>query len=182
MTENTVTLITGGTRSGKSRTALEKTLPFSRKVFLATAEVTDPEMARRIERHQKERSSDFLTIEEPLYLAQAVRHQRDRSDVVLIDCLTFWLNNLFHHFGDRTERLSKETQEFLDVLDERPTHLVVVTNEINMGVVPTDELSRRFVEEQGWLNQEAARRADEVILMVAGIPQILKGSESILER
>lgn len=177
-----ITLITGGARSGKSKTALERTLPYSRKIFLATAEVTDPEMARRIERHRKERGPDFLTLEEPLYLAKAIRRRADESDVILIDCLTFWLNNLFHHFQGSLERISKEIQEFLSILEEKPAPLVIVTNEVNMGIVPSDELSRRFVDEQGRLNQEVARRSDEVIFMVAGIPQFLKRSESILRQ
>lgn len=182
MIDSTVTLITGGSRSGKSRAALERISSYSRKAFLATAEVIDPEMARRIERHKKERGPDFLTVEEPLYLAQAVRNLMGQADVILIDCLTFWLNNLFHHFSATPERISKEIQEFLTILDQRRTSLMIVTNEINMGVVPAEALSRRFVDEQGRLNQEVARRSDEVILMISGIPQILKKSETFLER
>lgn len=182
MTDSTLTLITGGARSGKSRMALEKAQGFSRKAFLATAQVTDTDMAERIEKHKKERGSDFLTIEEPLYLAEGIRRATDRANVILIDCLTFWLNNLIHHFGDAPERISKEIKDFLGLLDEKPVPLVIVTNEIGMGVVSGEVLTRHFVDEQGRLNQEVAQRSDEVILMVSGIPQILKRSESILER
>lgn len=175
MKSPTITLITGGSRSGKSRLAREKMLPFSRKVFLATAVATDAEMAQRIERHKKERDSDILTVEEPVRLAEAIRIQAPSADVILVDCLTFWLNNLFHYLG---RSISKEIEHFLKVLDQRPTSLILVTNEVNMGVISNDPLSREFVDQQGLLNQEVARRADEVILMVAGLPQVLKWSES----
>lgn len=168
MTPPTVTLITGGSRSGKSRFALEKVSPYARKIFLATAVATDEEMKRRIEKHQRDRGSDFLTVEEPVHLGRVIHEKASLADVILVDCLTFWLNNLFHY------GVSNEIQDFLDVLKERPTALVLVTNEINMGVIPADTLTRRFVDQQGWLNQEVARRSDEVILMVSGIPQILK--------
>jgi len=186
MSERIITLITGGSRSGKSALAREKALSYPRRIYLATAEVTDPEMARRIARHQKERGPEFRTVEEPLHLARSIRRNAPEADVILVDCLTFWLNNLFHHFRDEAvserRRIESEISDFLKVLDEKPTHLVLVTNEINMGVIPGDPISRRFVDEQGWLNQEVARRADEVIFMVAGLPQALKGSESFLRK
>ncbi len=146
-------------------------LRFSRKVFLATAVATDPEMVQRIERHKRERGPEILTVEEPVHLAEAIRHEAPSADVILVDCLTFWLNNLFHYRGSS---VSKEIEDFLEVLGARPPSFILVTNEINMGVIPNDPLSREFVDRQGWLNQEVARRADEVILMVAGIPQVLK--------
>lgn len=178
MTPSTITLITGGSRSGKSRMACERMLPYSRRVFLATAEVTDKEMAERIEKHRKERDSHFVTVEEPLYIARAVREHAPSADAILIDCLTFWLNNLFYHRDKRDSaiNLSVEIQEFLRLLEERPTSFVLVTNEINMGVIPEDASTRKFVDQLGWLNQEIAKRSDEVIWMVSGIPQILKKS------
>lgn len=179
MTPRTLTLITGGSRSGKSRMALEKVSSYRRKIFLATAVATDPEMERRIERHQKERGPEFLTLEEPLHLAQAIRSHASSTDVILVDCLTFWLNNLFYDSPSPQPRMD-EIKDFLRVLDERPTSLILVTNEINMGVIPSDPISREFVDRQGWLNQEAARRCDEVILMVAGIPLSLRAKRSNL--
>ncbi len=177
----TVTLITGGSRSGKSGLALQKARSYSRKIFLATAEVTDPEMAKRIRKHRDKRGSEFLTVEEPLYLAEALRKNAE-AEIILVDCLTFWLNNLIHHFATETPRIEKEIKEFLNVIEEKPVSLILVTNEINMGVIAPDPVTRRFVDRQGWLNQEVARRADEVVFMVAGLPQILKGNESFLPR
>ena len=171
MKQSTTTLVTGGSRSGKSQWAREKMSSYSRKIFLATAVAIDPEMTERIVRHKKERGSDFITVEEPVHLAEAIRAQAPSADVILVDCLTFWLNNLFHYLKSS---ISKEIENFLNVLEQRPTSLILVTNEVNMGVIPNDPLSREFVDRQGWLNQEVARRADEVILMVAGIPQVLK--------
>lgn len=183
MTEPRVILITGGSRSGKSRFALEKASSFSRKVFLATALAIDSEMEKRIARHQKERDLNFRTVEEPIHLAQAIRANAPSVDGILVDCLTFWLNNLFYHSGmpeaDFSESFNQEIDDFLKVIEQKPTTLILVTNEINMGVIPADPLTRRFVEKQGWLNQEVARRADEVVLMVSGIPQILKQEKSM---
>jgi adenosylcobinamide kinase/adenosylcobinamide-phosphate guanylyltransferase len=154
---------------------------YPRKLFLATAIATDAEMKNRIAGHQKERGSDYVTIEEPVYLAKAIRDHASTRDGVLIDCLTFWLNNLFYYFGgnlsSKSEIVSNEIQDFLRVIEERPTSFVLVTNEINMGVIPADPLSRRFVDQQGWLNQEVARRSDEVILMVAGVPMSLRAPQ-----
>ena len=175
MTRPRITLITGGNRSGKSRMAHEKMKVFGRKAFLATAEAIDPEMKERIRNHRAERGEDYQTVEEPVHLADAIRQAGRKADAVLVDCLTFWLNNLFHHL--KTEEIRGEIEKFLRLLDEKPVSLVLVTNEINMGVIPADPASRRFVDEHGRLNQEVARRADEVILMVAGIPQILKHVE-----
>ena len=175
---NSLTLVTGGSRSGKSRWALDRASSYDRKFYLATAEVTDEEMKRRIARHQEERAADFATLEEPVSLARALAEKAALADAILVDCLTFWLNNLFHYFGNGSPkisaRISQEIEDFFKVLDHRPTSLILVTNEINMGVIPADRASRLFVEEQGRLNQEVARRADEVIFMVAGIPQVLK--------
>lgn len=167
-----ITLITGGSRSGKSRLALEKAMGYSRRIFLATGMPIDSEMTQRIKKHQEERGASFKTIEEPILLAETIRRHAASADVILVDCLTFWLNNLFHQFS--TDKISEEIQDFLAVLDEKPISLILVTNEINMGVIPPEPLSRRFVDCQGKLNQETAKRSDEVIMMVSGIPQILR--------
>lgn len=173
-----VTLITGGSRSGKSRLALEKALGYPRRIFLATAVPIDEEMRLRIGRHRSERGTDFATVEESVFLAKSIRENAPSADVILVDCLTFWLNNLLYAFrrdprgGER--EIQTQIRDLLAVLDERPTSLIFVTNEVNMGVVPAEPLTRHFVDLAGRLNQDVARQADEVILMTAGIPQILK--------
>ena len=173
----TVTLITGGVRSGKSRYALDLAEARAvRKSFLATAQPFDEEMKVRIARHQAERGRDFLTREEPLHLSRAVAAASSETDLILIDCLTVWLNNLLHHFSGQPEQVRREIQSLLGMVGEKRTDMILVTNEIGLGVVPDNPLSRRFLEEQGKLNQELARLSDEVIFMVAGIPQIIKGA------
>lgn len=194
----TITLITGGVRSGKSRHALElaearlpeglsgskpgqrnRELAEARSVrrsFLATAQAFDEEMKVRIARHQAERGNSFLTREEPLYLSQAVAAASAETDLILIDCLTLWLNNLLYHFAGQPEQVKREIQSLIGMVGEKRTDMILVTNEIGMGVVPDNPLSRRFLEEQGRLNQELARLSDEVILMISGIPQVIKGA------
>ena len=175
---SSVTLITGGSRSGKSRLAVEKALGYPRRIFMATAVPLDEEMKLRIERHREERGTDFATIEAPVFLADSIRKNASSADVILVDCLTFWLNNLLHTFRDGSVRgdrgIQAEIEDLRGVLEERPTSLIFVTNEVNMGVVPADPLTRHFVDLAGRLNQDVARQADEVILMTAGIPQTLK--------
>lgn len=178
MKEKKILLVTGGSRSGKSRFARARGDVYGRKVFLATAVATDPEMEERIAQHRQERGAEFLTVEEPVHLAAAIQAHAASADLILVDCLTFWLNNLFHRFDGVSETpsgpISGEIKELLAVLREKATSLILVTNEINMGVVPADPLSRRFVEAQGRLNQSVAEIADEVVFMVSGIPQFLK--------
>ncbi len=172
----TLTLVTGGIRSGKSRFALELAQArASRKTFLATAEPFDEEMKKRILRHQAERGKDFTTVEAPLHLAHAVREASRHTDLVLIDCLTLWVNNLLYRFGSEPEKIHFEMDSLLDVAADRQTDIILVTNEIGLGVIPENLLVRRFLDEQGRLNQELARISDEVIFMISGIPQVIKG-------
>jgi len=169
-----VILVTGGSRSGKSRCALELALEYSRRVFIATAEVTDGEMGERIRRHREERRDLFTTIEEHLDLAGALDSLPEGTQVALVDCLTVWLGNLFHQLGD-VDLDSSHVAAFLTALEDPPCDLILVTNEVGMGLVPPDPLSRRFRDVAGLLNQEVARRAHRVILTVCGVPVVVKG-------
>jgi len=172
----TLTLITGGTRSGKSRYALELARERAgdrAKCFLATAEPLDEEMKVRILRHREERGSDFITVEEPLRLSQAVLSAQEQFSFILIDCLTLWMSNLLSHLSD--EQMEHEVKSFLEVLSSRKTDLLFVTNETGWGVIPNNVLARRFVDELGSLNRKLAEISDEVILMVSGIPSMIKG-------
>ena len=171
-----LTLITGGIRSGKSRYALDRARRFTgaKKCFIATAEALDEEMKLRIARHREERGSDFFTLEEPRDLTGALREAECRHDVVLIDCLNFWISNLLLHFPDTPEQIETEIKSFLQAVRIHKKDIFLVTNEVGLGLVPDHALARRFVDLLGGLNQALARFADEVILMVAGIPQSLK--------
>ena len=173
-----MTLITGGIRSGKSRHALElarqSTIP-EQKCFIATAEPLDGEMKVRIARHQEERGADFLTIEEPLHLASAIGSAQKNSGMILIDCLTLWINNLLYHFAGDPNRMNHEIKSFLDIVSQKKSEMIFVTNEVGLGIIPGHSLSRRYMDEIGNLNQSLARICDEVIFMVSGIPTTIKG-------
>lgn len=169
------TLVTGGGRSGKSGHALVLASVYARKAFIATALPSDDEMRERIARHRRDRSPSFVTIEEPTDLAGALRSVPPATEVAVIDCLTLWLGNLMCAPGAPEEDFP-QVAEFLALLDDPPCDLVIVTNEVGMGIIPANALARRFRDAAGRLNQQVARRADTVVLMVSGIPLTLKGS------
>ncbi len=171
--KNTVTLITGGGRSGKSSYALEITESYDRKVFIATAEAFDDEMADRISRHQKERGNCFKTIEEPLHLADALTNVLPDTQVVVIDCITVWLGNLMHHQGV-DEKNCQPMDRFLKVLASPPCDVVIVSNEVGMGLIPATAMSRAYRDLAGSVNQKIGAVADEAFLVVSGIPLKLK--------
>lgn len=168
-----VTLVTGGVRSGKSTHALELALSFPKRIFIATAIAFDPEMESRIAKHQAERGQTFDTIEEPVHLAEALRTVPPNTDVVLIDCLTIWASNLLFRFGEDKDWFP-QIDSLLDVLSDPPCHLVLVTNEVGMGIVPESPLGRRFRDLAGSINQNVARVATRVVFMVSGIPMQIK--------
>lgn len=171
--KNTVTLITGGGRSGKSRYALELTASRGSKVFIATAEAFDDEMADRIHRHRRERGDAFATIEEPLRLAEALAHVPPKTEVAVIDCITVWLGNLMHHLHV-DENHCEPVEQFLSVLASPPCDVVIVTNEVGLGLIPGDALSRAYRDLAGSVNQKLAAAADAVFLVVSGIPLKIK--------
>jgi adenosylcobinamide kinase/adenosylcobinamide-phosphate guanylyltransferase len=170
-----VVLITGGARSGKSRHALTLAAGARRKGFIATAAPTDEEMRLRIARHRAERGEDFDTVEETTDLAGAVRSLGPDHDIIVVDCLTVWLGNLSHHRG--MDDPFPEVKAFLNILREPPCELIIVTNELGMGLVPGGELGRWFRDLAGQVNQAVARIADRVILMVCGVPVTIKEEE-----
>jgi adenosylcobinamide kinase / adenosylcobinamide-phosphate guanylyltransferase len=158
------TLITGGVKSGKSRYALELASEFAQpRVFLATAESLDAEMEQKILRHRAERAGAFRTIEEPLAI-----HERLEERMVL-DCLTLWVNNVLH-YGKEADFGAWLAQ----LIARLPRDIVIVTNEVGMGFVPMDELSRRYGVLLGTANAKVAAVCDRVVLMVAGQPLRVK--------
>lgn len=165
-----VILITGGQRSGKSEEAERLALSLSdRPVYLATAHVWDEEFRQRVERHQQRRGPQWTNIEEERRLS---RHDLG-GRVVLVDCITLWLTNIFFDLQDTEKALAEAKAEF-DRLVAQDATFIFVSNEIGSGGVSTDAVQRQFTDLQGWMNQYVARRADEVLLMVSGIAVKIK--------
>ena len=168
-----LTLILGGARSGKSRHAQTLAEASGLAVtVVATARAGDSEMAQRIARHRAERPAHWHTVEEPLALADTLARHAEASRIQVVDCLTLWLLNLLEAGEDVFPR---ERAELLAVLPGLAGDVVLVANEVGLGVVPLGELSRRFVDEAGRLNQALAGIADAVVLVAAGLPLYLKG-------
>ena len=170
-----ITLVTGGARSGKSGYALSLADPAENNVFIATAEAVDDEMQQRIERHQKERDNRFLTIEAPVHLAQAICAVKPETRLVIVDCLTVWLGNLLVK-DDSGRLLETEIEALLQILRDPPCRMVIVTNEVGMGIVPMNEMAREFRDQAGWLNQSVAALAEEAVFIISGIPMKVKGN------
>jgi adenosylcobinamide kinase/adenosylcobinamide-phosphate guanylyltransferase len=171
----TTTLITGGARSGKSMQALKLALPYQRKFFIATGEPLDDEMTARIEFHRTTRPQDFRTVEEPVKVVAALEKLGQSADLVVLDCLTLWVSNLMQwHVTDDGPVLG-EADKLAAALKLAPFASIVVTDEVGLGIVPTDHAeSRRFRDLLGWTNQKVAAVADQVLLMVAGYPLRVK--------
>lgn len=167
-------LIIGGARSGKSRCALELTRGFKAKTLLATLEPKDREMKARIRNHRLARGPGWKVIEEPLKLAQALESALLESEAVVVDCITLWLTNLLLA-GKKENDILQELEKICRLVARPPCLVVMVSNEVGMGIVPAHKLTRRFRDLQGQANQMLASRCREVILMQAGIPLWLKG-------
>ena len=165
-----IILITGGQRSGKSRYAEELALSLADcPVYVATAHVWDEEFRERVHRHQERRGPQWTNIEEEKYLS---RHDLT-GRVAVIDCVTLWLTNFFFENQDVDNTLEAVKREF-DQFTAHDGTYIFVTNEIGSGGVSVDAVQRRFTDLQGWMNQYIASRANEVILMVSGIPVTVK--------
>ena len=169
-----IELILGGARSGKSTLAEQKAVASGLAVtYIATADpldlADDKEMLARIAHHRAQRPVEWLLVEEPRYLATLLKTLAAPDRLLLVDCLTLWLSNLLHK-----DEVLKETQALLDVLPTLPGHIILVSNEVGMGIVPLGELTRRYVDEAGRLHQRIAAIADSVSFVAAGIPLRLK--------
>ena len=177
-------LILGGARSGKSRHAEELATAAAAPVtYIATARGGDAEMRARIAHHRQRRPADWTTVEVPVELAAALRANAGPGRIVIVDCLTLWLSNLLFdgHCGNPDEGLvepppayAQQRAAFLDTLPTLPGTIICVSNEIGFGVVPLGALTRFFADEMGRLNQAVAAQANQVTLMVAGLPLALK--------
>lgn len=165
-----VTLVIGGARSGKSAYAESLAKDAKSPVYVATAEHTDGEMSERIALHRDRRGKLWRTVEEPVQLSAVIALADERNGFVLVDCLTVWLNNLLFHDEDIEAHLSA----LAETLTETRGHVVLVANEVGLGIVPENALARRFRDIAGRVNQAIARIADEVVFMTAGLPMQLK--------
>lgn len=169
--EAKITLILGGARSGKSRLAEELAQKRDGQlVYIATAEAWDDEMRARIAEHKARRGDRWHDIEAPIAITEALRTLPADTGAVLVDCLTLWLSNLMHANRD----IAMETADLLAALDAVRFPVLLVSNEVGLGIVPDNRLARDFRDHQGRLNQAVAARADHVVFMAAGLPLILK--------
>jgi len=167
-------LILGGARSGKSRLAERLALESGLAVtYIATAQAGDGEMGARIAHHQSRRPAEWALVEEPIQLMQALGDHAAENRCLLVDCLTLWLTNLL--CLDEGAQLAKQRDALLQRIGELPGRIILVSNETGLGVVPLGELTRRYVDEAGWLHQALAERAQRVTFCVAGLPMVLKG-------
>ena len=166
-----IILITGGQRSGKSTKAEELALSLSSQpVYLATAHVWDDEFRERVKKHQERRGPEWTNIEEEIHLSKHDLTGR----VVVIDCITLWLTNLFYQLDSEVDKTLSEAKKEFDAFTQHDATYIFVTNEIGLGGVSTNQLQRKFTDLQGWMNQYIAQKADEVILMVSGIAVKIK--------
>ena len=165
-----LTLVLGGARAGKSAFAEGLAQAWNQRVYVATAVVTDDEMAERIAQHRTRRGPAWRTVEEPIELSAVIRRESAPAAGLLVDCLTVWLGNLMHHERD----VDAATEALLEALAAAPGPVVLVANEVGLGIVPDNAMARAFRDHAGRLNQAVARVASRVFFMAAGIPMILK--------
>nr|WP_319387649.1 bifunctional adenosylcobinamide kinase/adenosylcobinamide-phosphate guanylyltransferase [uncultured Roseibium sp.] len=165
------TLVLGGARSGKSSFAEGLAVRSGlQKIYVATGAAFDAEMADRIADHQRQRGGDWHTIEEQLDLTGVLTRECRPGRVVLVDCLTLWLSNLT--FAEKD--IAAETAKLCDAVSELASACVFVSNEVGMGIVPDNRLSRSFRDAQGRLNQDIAQACSQVVFVAAGLPVLLK--------
>lgn len=175
--EKKIVLITGGARSGKSRYAEERAREVgARLLYVATGEAKDEEMAQRIAEHKKRRGNRWLTVEEPEKVAAALLKHRGEIDCAVVDCLTLWVSNVLLRQDEKA--VTKKVEELIERLPLIDFQVFLVTNEIGSAIVPDNPLARSFRDLVGWVNQRVAQAADEVVLMVAGLPVIVKREEA----
>jgi adenosylcobinamide kinase / adenosylcobinamide-phosphate guanylyltransferase len=175
---NNLHLILGGARSGKSafaeKLAIESNLPVT---YIATAQVYDAEFGQRVEHHKVRRPAHWKTVEQPFNLAETLKTYTKAGECVIVDCLTLWLAQCICPDCNRPEHLhwQNERNALLDTLPTLQGMILLVSNEVGMGIVPLGEINRQFQDEQGRLNQAVAQLANKVCFVAAGLPLTLKG-------
>jgi len=171
-----IIFVTGGARSGKSYFGQELAQKFpGPRAYLATAQALDEEMAERVRRHQKNRSPDWQTLEEPVKVPECLEGHGDYFSLILLDCLTLWISNLMMAGWDES-RILDEADRLLEVCQTVKCSLIIVGNEVGMGIVPDNPQARLFRDLSGLIQQKVGGAADEVFFMVSGLPQKIKGA------
>ena len=168
-----ITLVLGGTRSGKSAFAETLVCEAARPVYVATAEAGDAEMAERIRRHRRRRGEQWTTVEEPLRLVEVLRERATPGSAVLVDCLTLWLAN---HMAAASD-VDAEARALVESLATLAGPVVLVSNEVGLGIVPDNPSARVFRDHAGRLHQAVAAIAQRVFWVVAGLPTLIKQSQ-----
>jgi adenosylcobinamide kinase/adenosylcobinamide-phosphate guanylyltransferase len=172
-----VTLILGGARSGKSGYAEKLAVASDLHVtYIATAQVYDAEFAARTQQHKERRPPHWQLVEEPFFLADTLKKQAAKDRCIIVDCLTLWLAQWLCPDCNPPQDKSWETERlsFVETLPKLPGEIILVSNEVGMGIVPLGEINRRFQDEQGRLNQAVARVCNKAVFMAAGLPLLLK--------
>lgn len=163
--------ITGGARSGKSRYAQQQALQRSASpVYIATARAWDNNFRERIKRHQQDRDKRWTSLEEEKYISKLSLG----NQVAVIDCITLWLTNFFVDYKNDIDQCLTACKQEIDAWQKMSTEFIIVSNEIGMGIHAETEIGRRFTDLQGWINQYIASKAEKAVLMVSGLPLIVK--------
>ncbi len=167
-------MFTGGTRSGKSRQAESFCYQnSSSRLYIATCQAWDDEMRDRINQHRKDRENDqWQTIEEPLDISQALLKADKTSEVILIECMSLWVNNLLFH----DKNIESEAEKLIATIHQIQAKVVIVSNECGLGITPMNKLARQFIDHLGKINQRLAEEADYVVFVAAGLPLVLKNA------
>jgi adenosylcobinamide kinase/adenosylcobinamide-phosphate guanylyltransferase len=173
-----ITLVLGGAQSGKSYYAQQLASHFERVTFIATARPTDAEMRKKIARHRRARPVSWKTIEAPVDLDKAIRSQSLNADVLLIDCLTVYVDNVAGTEKKRKSHVKGSVEEICDAIRACRASVIVVSNEVGSGIVPEYRSGRIYRDFLGQMNQKIAQIADRVVLMIAGLPVTIKGSNA----
>ena len=169
-------LVTGGSRSGKSRYALEQGATARSPFYIATGWAGDAEMAARIKKHQAERDSRWTTIETKVKLGEAIEEAvRQNADFIIVDCLTLWTSNMLFPMSGEGVDVDRCIEKLLETIKRCSVPLYLVTNEVGSGIMPLGKETRQFADQAGLINQKVAAVVDEVVLTVSGIPVKIKG-------
>jgi adenosylcobinamide kinase/adenosylcobinamide-phosphate guanylyltransferase len=179
VSQKSITLVLGGARSGKSRYVQALAAQASSIAFVATAQALDNEMRQKIERHRAERPKEWRTIEEPLDLDRVLTEEGPKCRMLVIDCLTLYAANLLEAEQGNLMAIEERLRRFFAALCSAHCSVALVSNEVGSGIVPPFPEGRRYRDLLGEINQQVANAADNVLLMVAGLPLVLKGTTEV---